>query len=119
MVGGHFTVVLEQEYVALFGVVWEDQLCRGQPVYFIVIVPADASNDAEIMDDLAKSEEEVGHAVAVLSVGGWQRDGATAQRSSINTTETPCEGIIMQQRLIDQRSCFLPHATGAGGSEGR
>jgi hypothetical protein len=76
-------------------------------VYFIVIVPADESNDAEIMDDLAKSEEEVGHAVAVLSVGGWQRDGATAQRSSINTTETPCEG-IMQQRLLDQRSCFLP-----------
>ena len=69
-------------------------------MYFIVIVPADASNDAEIMDDLAKSAAEVGHAVAVLSMGGWQRDGATAQRSSINTTETPCEN-IMRQRMID------------------
>ena len=56
------------------GVVWVDQLWRGQPVYWIVIVPAAALTEVEIIDDLAKSAALVGQAVAVLRVavlGGW------------------------------------------------
>ena len=60
--------------MAVLGVVWVDQLWRGQPVYWIVIVPAAALTEVEIIDDLAKSAALVGQAVAVLRVavlGGW------------------------------------------------
>ncbi len=74
----------------MFGVFWEDQLWRGQPVYLIVIVPADASTEADIMEDLAKSAAAVGHAVAVLRLGGgWQREGTAARSRRINARDIP------------------------------
>ncbi len=88
MVGGHLTVMLLQEKVALLGVVWEDQLWRGQPVYLIVIVPAAESTDADIIDDAAKSMALEGQVVAVLNcnLGGWLCAGVMAQRNSISAT---------------------------------
>jgi hypothetical protein len=86
MVGGHLTVKLSQEKVALLGVVWVDQLWRGQPVYLIVMVPAAASTEADIIDDAANSAALIGQVVAVLKVdgGGWLSAGAK-QHSNISS----------------------------------
>ena len=81
IVGGHLTVVLPHEYVAVLGVVWVDQLCRGQPVYLTVIEPAAESKETEIMDDLEKSTALLGQvdAVFMMTGGGWLRDGTAPQ----------------------------------------
>ena len=70
IVGGHLTVVLPHENVAELGVVWVDQLCRGQPVYLTVIEPAAESKETEIMDDLEKSKALLGQVDAVFMAGG-------------------------------------------------
>jgi hypothetical protein len=80
-------------YFAELGVVWVDQLWRGHPVYLIVMVPAEASTDTEIIEDLAKSDVLLGQVVAVLAAavaifGGWLWEGTVQKDSRSSAIDT-------------------------------